>query len=156
MANAKIQPFTSLNQSKHHCYTLSTTCTLFKLASEVGPRTNIFTAYTLRQNLFRLEAREIPMPSPLLIPRLSLCRRVYVYSVDMCHQAPCVPINTTGKLWKPHWKLKVLIRHVLYFLDGTYYALKLQTKMQQTTLFVIQSTLVISTSIMSNNRLSRR
>ena len=40
MANAKIQPFTSLDQSKHHCYTLSTTCTLFKLASEVGPRTN--------------------------------------------------------------------------------------------------------------------
>ena len=39
MANAKIQPFTSLDQSKHHCYTLSTTCTLFKLASEVGPRT---------------------------------------------------------------------------------------------------------------------
>ena len=41
MANAKIQPFTSLDQSKHHCYTLSTTCTLFKLASEVGPRTII-------------------------------------------------------------------------------------------------------------------
>ena len=40
MANGKIQPFTSLDQSKHHCYTLSTTCTLFKLASEVGPRTN--------------------------------------------------------------------------------------------------------------------
>ena len=40
MANAKIQPFTSLDQSKHHCYTLSTTCTLFKLASEIGPRTN--------------------------------------------------------------------------------------------------------------------
>ena len=40
MANAKIQPFTSLDQSKHHCYTLSTTCTLFQLASEVGPRTN--------------------------------------------------------------------------------------------------------------------
>ena len=40
MANAKIQPFTSLDQSKHHCYTLSTTCILFKLASEVGPRTN--------------------------------------------------------------------------------------------------------------------
>ena len=39
MANGKIQPFTSLDQSKHHCYTLSTTCTLFKLASEVGPRT---------------------------------------------------------------------------------------------------------------------
>ena len=39
MANAKIQPFTSLDHSKHHCYTLSTTCTLFKLASEVGPRT---------------------------------------------------------------------------------------------------------------------
>ena len=39
MANAKIQPFTILDQSKHHCYTLSTTCTLFKLASEVGPRT---------------------------------------------------------------------------------------------------------------------
>ena len=42
MANAKIQPFTSLDQSKHHCYTLSTTCTLFKLASEVGPRTKYF------------------------------------------------------------------------------------------------------------------
>ena len=41
MANAKIQPFTILDQSKHHCYTLSTTCTLFKLASEVGPRTNL-------------------------------------------------------------------------------------------------------------------
>ena len=41
MANGKIQPFTSLDQSKHHCYTLSTTCTLFKLASEVGPRTKI-------------------------------------------------------------------------------------------------------------------
>ena len=39
MTNGKIQPFTSLDQSKHHCYTLSTTCTLFKLASEVGPRT---------------------------------------------------------------------------------------------------------------------
>ena len=39
MANGKVQPFTSLDQSKHHCYTLSTTCTLFKLASEVGPRT---------------------------------------------------------------------------------------------------------------------
>ena len=39
MSNGKIQPFTSLDQSKHHCYTLSTTCTLFKLASEVGPRT---------------------------------------------------------------------------------------------------------------------
>ena len=39
MANGKIQPFTSLKQSKHHCYTLSTTCTLFKLASKVGPRT---------------------------------------------------------------------------------------------------------------------
>ena len=44
MANAKIQPFTSLDQSKHHCYTLSTTCTLFKLASEVGPRTNTYTS----------------------------------------------------------------------------------------------------------------
>ena len=41
MANGKLQPFVNLNQSKHHCYTLSTTCTLFKLASEVGPRTNI-------------------------------------------------------------------------------------------------------------------
>ena len=39
MANGKIQRFSRLNQSKHHCYTLSTTCTLFKLASEVGPRT---------------------------------------------------------------------------------------------------------------------
>ena len=39
MTNGKIQPFTSLDHSKHHCYTLSTTCTLFKLASEVGPRT---------------------------------------------------------------------------------------------------------------------
>ena len=39
MANSKIQPFTSSDQLKHHCYTLSTTCTLFKLASEVGPRT---------------------------------------------------------------------------------------------------------------------
>ena len=39
MANGKIQPFTSSDQSKHHCYTLSTTCTLFKLASEVGPHT---------------------------------------------------------------------------------------------------------------------
>ena len=39
MANAKIQAFTSLDQSKHHCYTLSTTGTLFKLASEVGSRT---------------------------------------------------------------------------------------------------------------------
>ena len=39
MANAKIQPFTSLDQSKYHCYTQSTTCTLFKLANEVGPRT---------------------------------------------------------------------------------------------------------------------
>ena len=36
MANGKIQPFTSLDQSKHHCYTLSTTCTLFKLVSEVS------------------------------------------------------------------------------------------------------------------------
>ena len=44
MANAKIQPFTSLDQSKHYCYTLSTTCTLFKLASEVGPRTICGTA----------------------------------------------------------------------------------------------------------------
>ena len=42
MTNGKIQPFTSLDQSKHHCYTLSTTCTLFKLASEVGPRTIMF------------------------------------------------------------------------------------------------------------------
>ena len=41
MANGKIQPFSSLDQSKHHCYTLSTTCTLFKLASEVGPRTTL-------------------------------------------------------------------------------------------------------------------
>ena len=40
MANGKIQSFSSLDQSKHHCYTLSTTCTLFKLASEVGSRTN--------------------------------------------------------------------------------------------------------------------
>ena len=40
MANGKLQPFISSNQSKHHCYTLSTTCTLFKLASEVGPRTS--------------------------------------------------------------------------------------------------------------------
>ena len=40
IANSNLQPFTSLNQSKHHGYTLSTTCTLFKLASEVGPRTN--------------------------------------------------------------------------------------------------------------------
>ena len=39
MANDKIQPFTRLDQSKHHCYTLSTMCTLFKLAREVGPRT---------------------------------------------------------------------------------------------------------------------
>ena len=39
MANGKLQPFINLNQSKLHCYTLSTTCTLFKLASEVGPRT---------------------------------------------------------------------------------------------------------------------
>ena len=37
MANGKIYAFISLDQSKHHCYTLSTTCTLFKLASEVGP-----------------------------------------------------------------------------------------------------------------------
>ena len=35
MANDKILPFTRLDQSKHHCNTLSTTCTLFKLASEV-------------------------------------------------------------------------------------------------------------------------
>ena len=40
MANGNLQPFTSLNQSKHHCYTLSTTCTLIMLASEVRPRTN--------------------------------------------------------------------------------------------------------------------
>ena len=39
IANGKLQPFINLNQSKHHCYTLSTACTLFKLASEVGPRT---------------------------------------------------------------------------------------------------------------------
>ena len=39
MANGKLQPFINLNQSKHHCYTLSTTCTLFTLASDVGPRT---------------------------------------------------------------------------------------------------------------------
>ena len=38
IANGKLQPFLSLNQSKHYCYTLSTTGTLFKLASEVGPR----------------------------------------------------------------------------------------------------------------------
>ena len=37
--NGKLQPFISLNQSKHHCSTLSITCTLFKLASEVGPCT---------------------------------------------------------------------------------------------------------------------
>ena len=43
----KLQPFISLNQSKHHCYTLSTTCTLFKLASEVGPRTNKLCAYSV-------------------------------------------------------------------------------------------------------------
>ena len=46
MADGKLQPFISLNQSKHHCYTLSTTCTLFKLASEVGPRT----VYQISQN----------------------------------------------------------------------------------------------------------
>ena len=40
IANGKLQLFINLNQSKHHCYTLSTTCTLFKLAIEVGPRTN--------------------------------------------------------------------------------------------------------------------
>ena len=39
MANGKIQPLTRLDQSKHHCYSLSTTRTLFKLASEVEPRT---------------------------------------------------------------------------------------------------------------------
>ena len=38
MTNGKLQPVISLNQPKHHCYTLSTTCTLFKLASKVGPR----------------------------------------------------------------------------------------------------------------------
>ena len=47
MANGKIQPFTRfepftrLAQSKHHCYALSTTCTLFKLASEVEPLTKL-------------------------------------------------------------------------------------------------------------------
>ena len=40
IANGKLQLFITLNQSKLHCYTLSTICTLFKLASEVGPRTN--------------------------------------------------------------------------------------------------------------------
>ena len=39
MANGKLQPFINMNQSKLHRYTLSTTFTLFKLASEVGPRT---------------------------------------------------------------------------------------------------------------------
>ena len=52
MANGKIQPFTSLDQSKHHCYTLSTTCTLFKLASEVGPRTK---SVDLALNIFLAE-----------------------------------------------------------------------------------------------------
>ena len=41
MANGKIQPFISLDQSKHHCYALSTRCLLFTLASEVGPRTKL-------------------------------------------------------------------------------------------------------------------
>ena len=41
MENGKLQPLISLNQSKHHCYTLSTTCTLFKIPSADGPRTNI-------------------------------------------------------------------------------------------------------------------
>ena len=41
LANGKLQPFISLNQLKHHCYTLSTTYTLFKLASEVGPHTMV-------------------------------------------------------------------------------------------------------------------
>ena len=51
IANGKLRFFfINLNQSKHHCYTLSTTCTLFKLAVEVGPRTNnlhiqIFTSH---------------------------------------------------------------------------------------------------------------
>ena len=47
MANGKIQPFTNLDQSKHHCYTLSTTCTLFKLASEVGPCTKYLMNYSM-------------------------------------------------------------------------------------------------------------
>ena len=41
MVNGEIKPFSRLDQLKHHCYTLSTTCTLFKLASEVGLRTKI-------------------------------------------------------------------------------------------------------------------
>ena len=48
MANGKLKPFINLNQSKHHCYTLSTTCTLFKLASEVGPRTIVNSAPAYR------------------------------------------------------------------------------------------------------------
>ena len=56
MANGKIQPFTSLDQSKHHCYTLSTTCTLFKQASEVGPRTDKPTIYP------NLNAKSVDFP----------------------------------------------------------------------------------------------
>ena len=36
---SKLQLFISLDQSRHQGYTVSTTCTLFKLASKVGPRT---------------------------------------------------------------------------------------------------------------------
>ena len=49
MANGKLQLFVNLNKSKQHCYTLSTTCTLFKLASEVGPRTNISVSHSSHQ-----------------------------------------------------------------------------------------------------------
>ena len=58
MANGKIQPFTSLDQSKHHCYTLSTACTLFKLASEVGPRTTWRLRFSLYKAVCKREREE--------------------------------------------------------------------------------------------------
>ena len=77
MANGNLQPFISLNLSKHHCYMLSSTCALFKVGSEVRP-------HTIRNKV---------VDFPYRFKKIIVRYKKIGYNIDVSRQTACLVVN---------------------------------------------------------------